>query len=64
MLNRYGMDRFKKAESVEPFSVNPGVVKQAITPSQPRVPPPAPPAEAQAAAVGCLRPFNSMFLKC
>ncbi|XP_024390103.1 protein phosphatase 1 regulatory inhibitor subunit PPP1R8 homolog isoform X3 [Physcomitrium patens] len=50
MLNRYGMDRFKKAESVEPFSVNPGVVKQAITPSQPRVPPPAPPAEAQAAA--------------
>lgn len=48
MLNRYGMDRFKKAESAEPFSLKPGTIKQVL--SQPQPQPPAP-TEAQVAAV-------------
>lgn len=49
MLNRYGMDRFKKAESIEPFSVNPGVLKQAPSQPQARIPPAPPPIEPQVA---------------
>ncbi|CAM6023560.1 unnamed protein product [Sphagnum balticum] len=39
MLNRYGMNRFKKAESAEPFSVKPGSVKQQVPPPQEPPPP-------------------------
>lgn len=65
MLNRYGMERFKKAESVEPFSVNPGVLKQAHSQPQSRLPPPPPPTEAQVAVVGylCCSLFCSVYLK-
>lgn len=68
MLNRYGMDRFKKAESAEPFSVKAGVSKQLQNQSRsqapPPVPAPAPPppaTEAQVAAVGWLCSFSSCF---
>jgi hypothetical protein len=62
MLNRYGMDRFKKAESIEPFSVNPGVLKQAPSQPQARIPPAPPPIEPQVAVV-CF-PLYSVFVRC
>lgn len=70
MLNRYGMDRFKKAESAEPFSVKAGVSKQLQNQSRAQAPPPAPPpapappppaTEAQVAAVCWPCSFSSWY---